>query len=695
MYAKTLSNHSALYKRLQPAQRRARVPQCNCDNRAICRGSPSHVAMTASEPHSRRLPRRVHTLAMTFHATESVYQFRGDMRGGSGARTAQAYQEQPHQVASSADPTASAPQLRGGSHVAIEFERTLRIDRSVYRSRGSVRDRTRRGSSKNNSQREEDTNAESSGSAMRARTPAAYSEIGNDCQHPRQHSRHPQLRARYAQISTRQEWPTSSSFKRRLDRERATVARQSRSSVRDRTRHVSSKTDSQRDKELKRKTSATTTAAPCARGHARGYPQQRARYSRIDLLNSRAASIKRFTRTRAVATAPFARGLARRVYSWATKDSTRSNVHSNCGNSIAQNTPSASAPVTAPAPRAPSHLAQGFSTILCASSSDFQSREGTRDKCDVTLGEERRARQSQVHKTYRPRHARTDSHAFPTRATTLPSVRTRPSRTARSKHSRIALNSARARLALHMTRTPAAGMRTTSKQPQCTQMTEDSQDLSEEEMIRLRSPCLVKSCFLQFLAVPYASALARAFPRSPALCLCSLAPSRALLRSCALSKRCVPTQFAAFLRTCALCRALARFAAHLRALLRSLSTRPPTFPCLYNAPHYLAYSPYSPLVFLSVPHSRAALATHARRVPDPGGHSYEVSRRADACATICDHLRSTDLAPLPNLAALARGTIPSTATRSRPPRTYIRHLAPREGLRDRLRRFTPQNPAQP
>ncbi|KAH9008988.1 hypothetical protein EDB85DRAFT_2163502 [Lactarius pseudohatsudake] len=121
MYAKTLSNHSTSYKRLQPARRRARVPQCICDDRAICRGSPSHVAMTASEPHLRRLPRRVHTLAMTFHATESVYQSRGDVRGGSGTRTAQAYQEQPHQVASSADPTASAPQLRGGSHVAIEF----------------------------------------------------------------------------------------------------------------------------------------------------------------------------------------------------------------------------------------------------------------------------------------------------------------------------------------------------------------------------------------------------------------------------------------------------------------------------------------------------------------------------------------------------------------------------------------------
>ncbi|KAH9027299.1 hypothetical protein EDB84DRAFT_1563478 [Lactarius hengduanensis] len=82
---------------------------------------PARGPQQSSEPHSRRLPRRVHTLAMTFHATESVYQSRGDMRGGSGARTAQAYQEQPHQVASSADLTASAPQLRGGSHVAIEF----------------------------------------------------------------------------------------------------------------------------------------------------------------------------------------------------------------------------------------------------------------------------------------------------------------------------------------------------------------------------------------------------------------------------------------------------------------------------------------------------------------------------------------------------------------------------------------------
>ncbi|KAH9016543.1 hypothetical protein EDB84DRAFT_1443081 [Lactarius hengduanensis] len=100
----------------------------------------------------------------------------------------------------------------------------------------------------------------------------------------------------------------------------------------------------------------------------------------------------------------------------------------------------------------------------------------------------------------------------------------------------------------------------------------------------------------------------------------------------------------------------------------------------------------SPLAFLSVPHLRAALATQARRVPDPGGHSYEVSRRADACATICNHSQSTDLAPSPNIAALARGSSPSTPTRPRPPRTRIRPLAPRGGLRDTSRRFTPPRP---
>ncbi len=47
----------------------------------------------------------------------------------------------------------------------------------------------------------------------------------------------------------------------------------------------------------------------------------------------------------------------------------------------------------------------------------------------------------------------------------------------------------------------------------------------------------------------------------------------------------------------------------------------------------------SSLAFPSVPHSRAALATQARRAPDLGGHPCEVTRRAEACATVSDHFR--------------------------------------------------------
>ncbi|KAH9014538.1 hypothetical protein EDB85DRAFT_2157332 [Lactarius pseudohatsudake] len=99
--------------------------------------------------------------------------------------------------------------------------------------------------------------------------------------------------------------------------------------------------------------------------------------------------------------------------------------------------------------------------------------------------------------------------------------------------------------------------------------------------------------------------------------------------------------------------------------------------------------------FPTSPHLRAAFTLQHQRTRNCRRPAYKVSRRADACATVCDHSQSTDLAPLPNLAALVRSTIPSTATRLRPPRTYIRRLAPCGGLRDRLRRFTPPNPAQP
>src|SRR6266702_1642053 len=103
------------------------------------------------------------------------------------------------------------------------------------------------------------------------------------------------------------------------------------------------------------------------------------------------------------------------------------------------------------------------------------------------------------------------------------------------------------------------------------------------------------------------------------------------------------------------------------------------------------------LVFPSVLHLCAALTTQTRRVPDPGGHPCEVTRRAEACATVSDHFRP------PNCIGLhaahhfcswacrnARGLSHSNSTRRRSCWPYIRHLAPRGGgLQDHLCRFTP------
>jgi len=109
----------------------------------------------------------------------------------------------------------------------------------------------------------------------------------------------------------------------------------------------------------------------------------------------------------------------------------------------------------------------------------------------------------------------------------------------------------------------------------------------------------------------------------------------------------------------------------------------------------------SSLTFPSVPHSRTALATQARRVPDLGGHPCEVTRRAEACATSSDCFRPLDPAGLrvahrfrsrehrirawpTRLDSDTPATAPALYTTPRAPRRPARPLAPLH---------TPTNPA--
>ncbi|KAH9007503.1 hypothetical protein EDB85DRAFT_2165496 [Lactarius pseudohatsudake] len=217
-YAKTFSNHSASYKRLQPARQPFTNPAATC------------AAAAAQEQRKR--------------SRSSL-----------------------HQLASSADLTASAPRLRGGSYVTYGRQMTSHIDSSDFRFRGSVRERTRRSSSKSNSQCEEDTNARSSGSTYARGFPR---------RHARQ-QRHENNQEQPHQVAPSAD-PTASAPQLRggshvaIKFQRTSRIDSSdfrfRGSMRDRTRSGSSKTDSQRSKELKRKTSVATTVAPCARGRA-------------------------------------------------------------------------------------------------------------------------------------------------------------------------------------------------------------------------------------------------------------------------------------------------------------------------------------------------------------------------------------------------------------------------------------------
>ncbi|KAH9030882.1 hypothetical protein EDB85DRAFT_2146395 [Lactarius pseudohatsudake] len=676
MHADSRSDVSGQRKRLQPAQRRARVPQCNCDDRAICRGSPSHVAMTASEPHSRGFPR--HAPAAPCVAAAAQEQRK---RSRSGVP----------QAASSADTTASAPQSCGGSYVTHRRQMTARIDSSTFRFRGSVRGGMRGDSFKSNSQCEEDTNARSSGSTICARTCASRQTIRDDCQHSQQHSRHLRQRARYLQIDLLKSGIHQEVHTYKSSSDSATYTRDNvynpRGDVRARRESITMTTRSVEAAPMRAETLATEPHSrrhPRRQRHENNQEQPHQVASSADptasapLLRGGSHVAIKFQRTSRIDSSDFrfrgsvCGGMRRSSLKSNTQRSKESSarlqrrqqqryVHADCGApQLRLRAPRTGAArhTLQPHARAPSHLAQGFRTTPDVDSSALKSRERVRDKSDFALGEEHPLA------TYLKRKHISNSAAIAHPSATRLGVEDNPA--ARSERdsaqdiSTITQGSLKStRRSDRATPAPNANLQQRARQPRL----DTEVDILEQTAPQRGRPRL--------------SAAARATQKTA-------------------EPRTATTQQLRPQYTLRLASHKPSGQNRHRAQLGDSKTRTADEEdsCDRHA-HRIQATCSSPLVFLSVPHSRAALATHARRVPDPGGHSYEVSRRADACATICDHLRSTDLAPLPNLAALARGTIPSTATRSRPPQTYIRHLAPREGLRDRLRRFTPQNPAQP
>src|SRR6266702_8782001 len=100
-------------------------------------------------------------------------------------------------------------------------------------------------------------------------------------------------------------------------------------------------------------------------------------------------------------------------------------------------------------------------------------------------------------------------------------------------------------------------------------------------------------------------------------------------------------------------------------------------------------------------HSRAGLATQARRVPDLSGHPCEVTRRAEACATVSDRFRPPDPAGL-RVAHCFRSR--ACRTRAQPtkldsdtpataPATYATPRTPQRPARPLVLLHTPTNPA--
>jgi len=81
------------------------------------------------------------------------------------------------------------------------------------------------------------------------------------------------------------------------------------------------------------------------------------------------------------------------------------------------------------------------------------------------------------------------------------------------------------------------------------------------------------------------------------------------------------------LQTCHVC-------VHCFFPVSCIFTRNRTFPLRFG---FQRAQCSSPLVFPSVLHLCAVLATQVQRIPNFRGHSCEVTRRAEACATVSDH----------------------------------------------------------
>ncbi|KAH9032173.1 hypothetical protein EDB85DRAFT_2145732 [Lactarius pseudohatsudake] len=262
-------------------------------------------------------------------------------------------QEQPHQVASSADPTASAPQLRGGSHVAIKFQRTSRIDSSDFRFRGSVRGGTRRSSLKSNTQ-------PSRGPSRLARGYKTVLGVSSSVFQSREGTRDK------CDVALGEEHHPMKYIKREHPSDHA-------ASQRTTTQHIARR-DHTRDGATLRTASqqqCTTTQRPCA-------PQTSAAHHTATARTVTYAA--RHTCDRAH------HDLARRVTTATARTARPSAAHHNCDRAH-RDLVRAARHTLQPRARAPSHLAQGFRATPDVNSSVLRFRERVRDKSDLALGQ--------------------------------------------------------------------------------------------------------------------------------------------------------------------------------------------------------------------------------------------------------------------------------------------------------------------